>query len=880
MNDNNIKEINKTTDLISSLIHEYLYKKDYLKTLDVFQQELSEKIKSGKFYTFLESNKSSYDCESLLNYFELGNKTKFMEQWKRIIPRNLKLMEPTLFKLDFNIQIYFSIYPLLKSNSSIYDTKIEKTLKQNMEEFKLYLEQNNIQQYKTPEFLAYYALPYIPDPRKNSVYANLFKPEWAKCLKEQIKKCLDYYSPNNNSKLPILYELTRGKKLITINNNIDLNKKENNNIDLKKNNNNKNELNKMKELIKENNLLNKEIDNLIMKDKKNKKIFLDAQKTWCSLALDIINYSFDLLDIYNKITNNQKNKTIDDINNKLLKYQNFLFNNFEQLENNSNNNNINEINYALNSKKLNVFSNTKIDENINYNKLNSNYIQNDNNNYNIDKENLNINSNIKNNNDIITDNIISNKITNIINSLNKVKKKENIDNLKNEKYQKIKDYSNHIIDMEKFIHALNNEIYIEDEKLIHIFQEIRFRIYNKENKNLQELTLFEIFYYDLLGTLSKNSTIFKQLLSNKNLNLEVIKLVNSLANFNKGKNYLLSKNTLIEDIVKCMISEKNDSELRQNCLGTIQKFTLRNEPQNKLIELNVIHYLVDIFSYQSESLSNYTIEYGLALLMNLSLRKEGKEKFEAVGEKIIKIILKFLKYENIQILTCINGILYSLLKKKKIRELAKIYEIEKHLNELKKFNDEQLNKQIKYIIDELNNYSDNNDYNGDNKEEVFVEEDINSKDNLDSIYNEYPETQIYDKKYYEEHNKILSEFIISDNELELIEKQKIINFMNENINMTKGLLINNSNRSNDSSFRKEENIINIINNNKESEEEINNVNINDENKEEFNNYYEGLGIINDNNDFDDIFGRPDDGFAFKRKDKIKRTPPREMKFNN
>ena len=32
------KEINKTTNLISSLIHEYLYKKEYTKTLDAFQQ--------------------------------------------------------------------------------------------------------------------------------------------------------------------------------------------------------------------------------------------------------------------------------------------------------------------------------------------------------------------------------------------------------------------------------------------------------------------------------------------------------------------------------------------------------------------------------------------------------------------------------------------------------------------------------------------------------------------------------------------------------------------------------------------------------------------------------------------------------------------------
>ena len=56
MNDKNIKEINKATDLISSLIHEYLYKKEYLKTLDIFQQELSEKIKSEKFYSFLNNN--------------------------------------------------------------------------------------------------------------------------------------------------------------------------------------------------------------------------------------------------------------------------------------------------------------------------------------------------------------------------------------------------------------------------------------------------------------------------------------------------------------------------------------------------------------------------------------------------------------------------------------------------------------------------------------------------------------------------------------------------------------------------------------------------------------------------------------------------------
>ena len=45
----NNQDLNKNTDIISTLIHEYLYKKEYTKTLDSYQEELGEKIKSGKF---------------------------------------------------------------------------------------------------------------------------------------------------------------------------------------------------------------------------------------------------------------------------------------------------------------------------------------------------------------------------------------------------------------------------------------------------------------------------------------------------------------------------------------------------------------------------------------------------------------------------------------------------------------------------------------------------------------------------------------------------------------------------------------------------------------------------------------------------------------
>ena len=823
------KEINKTTDIISSLIHEYLYKKDYTKTLDIFQEELAVKIKQGKFYSPPITDYPT--SESLISYFKSGEKDKFLSHWTRLIPNNLILTESTLYKLNFYIQIYFAIYPILNPRTNINEEKIQKNLKKNMEEFKSFLERNKPQSESSSEFLAYYALPYIPDPRNNFTYVNLFKPEWTACIIEQIEKCVEYYSPNKVCNLPLLYDISMGKKIININNNI------NNNLRgyIGK------EGKKMKELIEEN-------KDLKDKEENNKKIFLESQKNWCSLALDIINCSFDLVELCNKLSNNQNLANIDEISNKLIKYQNFLVNNLNDL-------NKNKISPEIKITPLNIKHVLSRESNINI------------------TSNTNINNNVS---------ISMNSINNIHKNSSPDTTTKKISNLsvskelKKNKINKI-EMKDSIINMKKLNLILNSKHPIYNEKINHLFKEIREKIYSKDN-TLRTLTLYQIFFYDILGALSNNS-LFKQLLSNKNINLEVIKLVNSLANYNIGKNYLLSNNNIIEDIVKLMIAENTDTPLRQNCLGSLQKFSLRNEPQNKLIELNVIHYLIDIFMFQGDILSDYSIEYGLALLMNLSLRKGGKEKFEAVGEKIINILIKYLKYDNIQILTCINGMLYSLIKMKKIRKLAVELGIIESLENLKKLKNEQINKQIKCIQDELNKYSENNidDINNTNeKEDLFAEEDIHAKDNYDTIINEYPESRIYDDIYKEKHYKILEEYLIKPNsELEKEEKIKIINFMNENLNMTKVLLMTNSNRSNDS----DENPINNNNNNNniKTEENYEDKNIKEnELHKKYNIIVDDYYNMKNNNDFDDIYGRPDDGFAFKTNDKIGRTPPRNF----
>jgi hypothetical protein len=106
-----VKEISKSTDFINSMIHEYLLRKDFIKSLDTFQDELNEKIKQKKYTNVKFAENSS---ETLLdNYFTVGKKNEFFKIWNRVIPSHIKLRDNSLEKVEFFLQIYFAVFPLL-----------------------------------------------------------------------------------------------------------------------------------------------------------------------------------------------------------------------------------------------------------------------------------------------------------------------------------------------------------------------------------------------------------------------------------------------------------------------------------------------------------------------------------------------------------------------------------------------------------------------------------------------------------------------------------------------------------------------------------------------------------------------------------------------
>ena len=170
--------------------------------------------------------------------------------------------------------------------------------------------------------------------------------------------------------------------------------------------------------------------------------------------------------------------------------------------------------------------------------------------------------------------------------------------------------------------------------------------------------------------------------------------VNALASECLGRGYLLQKQNLVEVLVNILHKEEGDTNLRQCALGTLQKFSLRRRPQTIMIQLDMIKWISNILQNEAEQLSDYSIEYATALLMNLSLRSSGKDKCEDPDIQLLKVLSDLVEHDNLQVRTYVNGTLYSIFTRKKLREEAKSLGMREVLQYLMNQSDEQFKRQI------------------------------------------------------------------------------------------------------------------------------------------------------------------------------------------
>ena len=116
-----------------------------------------------------------------------------------------------------------------------------------------------------------------------------------------------------------------------------------------------------------------------------------------------------------------------------------------------------------------------------------------------------------------------------------------------------------------------------------------------------------------------------------------------------GRAYLLSNHAkTLGNLLQITKTEKTDSHLRQNLFGVLQKLSLRRECQSIMIKNGWVEYLLDLLE-DLESLSEYTIEYGAALLMNLCLRTHGKKECAKNPSRCLKVLLELIEHDNVQV---------------------------------------------------------------------------------------------------------------------------------------------------------------------------------------------------------------------------------------
>ena len=148
--------------------------------------------------------------------------------------------------------------------------------------------------------------------------------------------------------------------------------------------------------------------------------------------------------------------------------------------------------------------------------------------------------------------------------------------------------------------------------------------------------------------------------------------LNSLANEYQGRSYLLKYDEIVAMLIETLYTEgSEDSYLRQNALGTLQKFSLRKGAQTAMIEGGVIGWIVQILRTSQDFLSDYSMEYATALLMNLSLRNRGKDECEKLATEqqvnILKVLSDMMEHDNLQVRTHVNGTLYSILTRQSLK---------------------------------------------------------------------------------------------------------------------------------------------------------------------------------------------------------------------
>jgi len=644
---------NKLYETLVQGIHEFLLKKGFMNTLDVFQHELQAS----------RSNTNQSEClPQLTKALEIGDPDNFFRLWNRFLPSTaLKSGEGQ--KLDFYAHVFFSIFPLHPLNRSQNKGTEDAEYKRRMEDFKEFLNTKGAELSKTEEFLHFYALPYIPSPTTHPSFKVLFTRAWVNELKERISKFFQGNSPSNQQ--PLLVKMAKAYNGKAPKNDFD----ESEQYEV--------QIQNLELQVRE---LQKEYSILQQREEQAKSTLLESQTKWTNFSKDILNMAKELYKTIEAISrgNDIDPSQLQAIFEKIVRYDNFLNMSNDEISGAS-------FTYSQADRTQTDFSPSQFKRDVSESSLS--YIRPDKN--------------------------------------------------------MVKGYS--ALPPLNFAIVIRDLSNLQDDlQICALLQALRWRL-TRSQSYLRKETLAAYIKYNILCTTKPHDILLDKLLTwNRRVIEYTVRFLNVVASECAGRTYLLTKENIIQSLSSILYEELEDSILRQNALGSLQKLSLRRQAQSTMIELEMIDWLGRLLKFEAENISFYSLEYATALLMNLSLRTAGKNKIENSQLDMLSILNGLLEHENTQVRTYVNGTLYSILTRQKLKERALKLGTDKTLEYLMKNSDEHFKRQIQYILDQLFSeheddcLSDENDDDIEDRDEDESEMDdyIAEDEDMDDIINE------------------------------------------------------------------------------------------------------------------------------------------------
>ncbi|PRP80645.1 hypothetical protein PROFUN_10700 [Planoprotostelium fungivorum] len=237
-----------------------------------------------------------------------------------------------------------------------------------------------------------------------------------------------------------------------------------------------------------------------------------------------------------------------------------------------------------------------------------------------------------------------------------------------------------------------------------LIQALRQRLTQPKNEAGRKQVASSFVQFDVLSLRNTRMSLPYAILSGNEksefVRQQAAGLINLIASHHAGRSYLMTKgDEIITLLHRTVTTIQNDTAEKQQALSSIQKLSLRRRAQDKMISLEMIPWLVR-FLGQSSQTGEYTLEYASALLMNLSLRNDGKRQCEA-QKNIVQVLGKLMRHDNTKIRTFVHGTLYSIFAVPSLKEVALRIKFDHILEREIEEGPEEFQTQIEHILNKL-----------------------------------------------------------------------------------------------------------------------------------------------------------------------------------